>query len=182
LRCACSIASYLDDDRPDWELAAVNLADVIRFHPEAFEPKTRWAMDWYYPVLSGALSQSEARRRLGSRWDAFVMDGLGVRCVSDEPWITAAETAECAIAHAAIGETAMAIELLACTRAHRLGDGAYLTGLVYPGSITFPARETTAYTGAAVLLAADAICGASAASGLFLGEYLPTVVEDSDPL
>ena len=40
------------------------MADVIRTEPEAFEPKDRWAMDWYYPVLGGALSARTAKARL----------------------------------------------------------------------------------------------------------------------
>jgi hypothetical protein len=180
LRCACSLASYLDDERPEWELAAVNLADVIAHHPDAFEPKHRWAMDWYYPVLSGALTHDQALDRLASRWDTFVMDGLGVRCVADEPWVTAAETAECAIAHAAVGQRGLAEDLLACTRRHRQADGAYLTGLVHPDQVSFPGGELTAYTAAAVILAADHLTGASPASRLFFGDHLPAVIDDQD--
>ena len=36
--------------------------------------------------------------RLDERHDAFVMDGRGVRCVGDRPWVTVAETCECALA------------------------------------------------------------------------------------
>ncbi len=95
------------------------------------------------------------------------MPGLGVRCVSDEPWVTAAETAECAIAHAVAGDKATATDLLAWTRAHRHDDGSYWTGIVYPEGVHFPAGERTAYTGAAVILAADTISATSAASGIF---------------
>jgi hypothetical protein len=44
--------------------------------------------------------------------------------------------------------------------------------------VHFPAGERTAYTGAAVILAADTIAGASPASGLFLGEGLLEVPDD----
>ena len=96
------------------------------------------------------------------------MPGLGVRCVSDEPWVTTAETAECAIAHAAVGDKAAATDLLDWTRRHRHDDGSYWTGVVYPERIHFPDGERTAYTAAAVILAADAISGTSPASGLFV--------------
>ena len=44
---------------------------------------------------SPGLSQNLAAiARLASGWDTFIMDGLGTRCVSDEPWVTASETAE----------------------------------------------------------------------------------------
>jgi hypothetical protein len=54
------------------------------------------------------------------------------------------------------------------TRAHRCDDGAYSTGIVYPSLERFPTGERSAYTGAAVILAADAITGASAGSRLFV--------------
>ena len=59
------------------------------------------------------------------------MEGKGIRCVTDEPWVTASETAECALAFAAIGDRDTATDLLAWTRAHRRDDGAYWTGLVH---------------------------------------------------
>jgi hypothetical protein len=45
---------------------------------------------------------------------------------------------------------------------------------VYPHGENFPAGERTAYTGAAVVLAADAIAAASPASRLFI----PSLVTD----
>jgi hypothetical protein len=125
-------------------------------------------MDWYYPVLTGATIGAEAKTRLLNQWDEFIIDGRGVRCVNDEDWVTAAETAECSLAHAAAGEIEKAKELLSWTRAHRNDDGSYFTGIVYPGRIVFPADERSAYTAAAVILAADAISQATPASKLFL--------------
>ena len=106
LRCAIALAEHLGHERPDWELSAGRLADVIAHEPEAFAPKHRWAMDWYYPVLTGVVGGAEGRARLADRCDTFVMDGKGVRCVSDRPWITVAETCECALAHLAVGDRA----------------------------------------------------------------------------
>jgi hypothetical protein len=178
LRCGVALAELVADGRPDWELAAVNLADVIRTQPHAFEPKNRWAMDWYYPVLAGVVTGAAATARLAARWDEFVMDGLGVRCVNNEPWVTAAETCECALAHLAAGAIDTATDLLAWTRPHRHDDGSYTTGIVYPQRVSFPDQERSAYTSAAVILAADAISGATPAAGLFLGEHLPAVVDE----
>ena len=118
-------------------------------------------MDWYYPVLAGVLTRRRRPGPPGGGWDDLRHAGPGVRCVSDEPWVTAAETAECALAHLAVGESETAADLLRWTRAHRCPDGAYLTGLVYPAGVSFPGDERTAYTGAAVILAADAVSGAS---------------------
>jgi hypothetical protein len=168
LRCGVLLAELINEPRADWAAAAAVLSDRVADAPDAFEPKTRWAMDWYYPVLTGALTGESAKARLGDGWPVFAMEHCGVRCVSDEPWITASETAECAIAYAAIGDVSTATDLLRWTRAHRREDGSYWTGIVYPSMVRFPFEETSAYTGAAVILAADAIDGASAASGLFV--------------
>ena len=124
-------------------------------------------MDWYYPVLGGALVGDEAKIRLHDQWDSFAMPGCGIRCVSDEPWVTVSETAECAIAYSSIGYQQTASELLELTSLHRMPDGSYLTGIVYPQRIAFPADEVSAYTGAAVILAADAQLQLSPAHRLF---------------
>jgi hypothetical protein len=168
LRCAAKLADLVHEPRPDWVAAAEVLDEVIRTEPDAFEPKTRWAMDWYYPVLAGVMSGEQAKARLAEWWPEFAMEGKGVRCVSDEPWVTASETAECSIAHAVIGDMATATDLLAWTRSHRRHDGSYWTGIVYPTLERFPVGETSAYTAAAVVLAADAITGASPASNVFV--------------
>ncbi len=182
LRCAVAAAEALDRPRPDWELAAGRLGHALARHPRAFAPKDEFAMDWYYPVLSGALSGEPARQRLEATWATFVMDGLGVRCVSGNDWVTAAETAECAIALRAAGMGRSALELLAWGQGLRLPDGTYWTGMVYPGEVTFPGGERTTYTAAAMVLAADALSSASAASGLFLGETLAAVIDLAEPL
>ncbi len=169
LDSACALGDALGDPQPMWRDALARLGDSIRSEPgpPRFADKAEWAMDWYYPVLCGIIRGEDAKVRLADQWDTFVMPGRGVRCVSREPWVTAAETAECSMAHAAIGDLDTALDLLATTRAHRCDDGAYLTGLVYPQRITFPDQERAAYTAAAVILAADAITGASVASRVF---------------
>ena len=174
VECGLQLAALVGEHRPEWERLFRGLTSVIRDEPDAFEPKERWAMDWYYPVLCGVMLGEDAKSRLVDGWDTFVMDGLGVRCVSDEPWVTAAETAECSMAFTASGDLATATDLLSWTRSHRCEDGAYWTGIVHPGGQTFPPGERTAYTGAAVIMAADAISGASPGSKLFV----PTIHDD----
>ena len=155
--CALKLASAIGEERPRWQDAQDRLRSVIAKVPEAFAPKKRWAMDWYYPVLSGALTEQESRKRLQEGWAKFVMEGKGVRCVSDKEWITAAETAECAIAHFMAGEAETAKELLGWTNHLRDSDNRYWTGMAYPDGVHFPAEEKTTYTAAAVILAADVI-------------------------
>ena len=56
------------------------------------------------------------------------------------------------------------------------GPGAW-TGIVYPDGVHFPDGERTAYTAAAVLLAADTISGTSPASDLFMPDDHPGGVD-----
>ncbi len=167
LRRALAIAERLGHQRPDWEAAAEALGRAVAERPRAFLPKDRWAMDWYYPVLSGAVVGEAARARLAEGRGRFLLDDHGIRCVADRPWVTTAETAECAMAHAAAGEDGWGHRLLAATRHLRHEDGSYFTGMVHPERLHFPGGERTTYSAAAVVLANDALRGNSPASGLF---------------
>jgi hypothetical protein len=166
--CAVEIADVLGHEQPDWELAAVQLREVIADQPDAFEPKHRWAMDWYYPVLAGAVGGGAAVDRLDEGRDRFVTAD-GVRCVSDRDWITAAETCECAMAYLSIGEEGEARALFGSIAHLRDDDGAYFTGIAYPDGVHFPADERTTYTAAAAILCADALDRLTPAAGLFRG-------------
>lgn len=177
LRCAVAIAEHLGFERPEWELAADLIVEAIVHRPGSFAPKERWAMDWYYPVLSGALGGAAGRERMDAGWSRFVLDGVGVRCVSDQPWVTAAETAECVMALDSVGERSRAEQLLGWTRHLREDDGAYWTGCVHPQCVRYPGGERTTYTAAAVLLADHALYGYGPSAGLFRGETLPEVVD-----
>ncbi len=166
LRCAVALAKLADDPRPDWELAADQLGHLVARHPEAFANKSRFAMDWYYPVLGGAVRGEDADRRVASAWDTFVVPGLGVRCVSDEPWVTAAETCELVIALDACGMRDRALEVFASVQHLRHQDGSYWTGWQFANQAPFP-RERSSWTAAAVVLAADALTGFSGGAGIF---------------
>ena len=159
LRCAFEVAAALGHDRPAWAAGADRLQRVIVEEPTAFLPKDRWSMDWYYPVLTGAVAGAAARARLAAGYDRFVMDGLGVRCVADKDWVTAAETAECAMAYLAAGDVATAGRLLHWADHLRHDDGSYFTGMVHPQRHHFPAGERSTYSAAAVTLAAAALAG-----------------------
>jgi hypothetical protein len=182
LRCAVAVAELLGHERPDWELSAASLAQVVAEVPEAFAPKDRWAMDWYYPVLAGVLTGEAGRERLRDGWSTFVMEGKGTRCVSDRPWITTAETCECVLAHLSVGEVETAADLFGWIANLRADDGAYWTGIVYPELKHFPGGERSTYSAAAVVLAADALSRTSPASGVFVDhDALPGVVSRSEP-
>jgi hypothetical protein len=107
-----------------------------------------------------------------------VVDGRGVRCVSDQPWVTAAETCELVMALDAIGETDKALELFEWVQFLRHDDGGYWCGMNFPGgdySRTgehFTADHPT-WNSAAVVLAAHALGDEGPTAGLFRGEGLP---------
>ncbi len=181
LRCAIMLAEYLAEPQPDWELAAGQLAHAVASHPEAFADKSRFSMDWYYPVLGGPVRGQAGTGRLDQGWDTYVVPGLGVRCVRDEPWVTAAETAELAITLDAVGDPARALELLDEIQFLRDPGGAYWTGWQYVNKRHFP-NEQSSYTGAAIVLAADTMCGATAAASLFreIAADAPAVLSSGD--
>ncbi|MCU1353838.1 MAG: hypothetical protein JWM05_3047 [Acidimicrobiales bacterium] len=183
LRCAIAVAELLGHERPDWELSAARLAHVIRTaEADAFAPKHRWAMDWYYPVLAGVLTGEAGRERLAERIDAFLMDGRGIRCVKDRPWVTVAESCECLLAHLAVGDRDTAESLFRWVQQYRVESGRYWTGTVYPDETHFPAEEQSTYTAAAVVMAADALAGATRASALFVDHdaVLPPLLDIED--
>ena len=183
LRCGLAIAHAVGQERPSWELALARLIHTIRHcGPEAFAPKDRWAMDWYYPVLAGVLTGSKARARLASRRSIFVHEGEGVRCVSNQDWVTTAETCECAMAYLAAGDRAAALKLFEWAQRRREPDGSYLTGRAFPANVSYPDQECSTYSAAAVLLAADALAGTGATSGLFVEVGSLPAPLDLDPV
>ena len=166
LRCAIALADYMAQPQPDWELAAGQLAHAVVSHGEAFADKSRFSMDWYYPVLGGPLRGQDGGERLAAGWSTYVVPGLGVRCVSDEPWVTAAETAELAITLDALGDRAGALDLLEAIQFLRDPAGGYWTGWQFVTSRHVP-DERSSYTSAAIVLAADVMCGATAGATIF---------------
>lgn len=134
-------------------------------------------MEWYYPVLGGALQGAAAKARIARRWDDFVVQGLGIRCVDHRPWVTGAETCELVMALDAIGDRLRAREQFAAMQHLREQDGSYWTGLVFADGKRWPEERTT-WTGAAMILAADALSDSTPAAGIFRGEGLPRGLQD----
>jgi hypothetical protein len=117
-------------------------------------------------VLGGAVRGPDAAAWLAAGWPDFVVPGLGVRCIRDEPWVTGAETCELVLALDAVGDRDRALEMFAEVQFLRDPEGAYWTGWQYENQRHFP-NERSSYTGAAVILAADALSRASGGNGLF---------------
>ncbi|MCL4448945.1 MAG: prenyltransferase [Actinobacteria bacterium] len=167
LLCANAAAKQLGFESENWELAAKRVSYAINKLAGTFEPKPQFAMDWYYPILSHALDTASSFVKMWEGWWEFVIRGWGVRCVSDKPWVTTAETAECAMALDIMGLSSLAEKLLSWTKDSRCDDGSYLTGRVYPEGTSFPGQERTTYSSAAVVLAAKVLEGSTATATLF---------------
>lgn len=172
LRCGLALADLVGEAQPDWELALGRVGHALRHHRDRFLDKSRFAMDWYYPVLGGAVRGDAGRALLAARWDDFVVPGLGVRCVVPNPWVTGAESAELALALHCVGERRRAVQVLVDVGHLRADDGAYWTGLVFDEGVVWP-RQRTTYTAAAVVLAVDALSGTTPGAALFPGTGLP---------
>ena len=172
LRCSLALARHVGETKPDWEIAVGRLEHVLARHPEAFTEKRRYSMDWYYPVLGGAVRGKSGRERIFRRWSDFVVSGLGARCVDDNPWVTGAETCELVMSLDALGEHEAAREMFAAMQHLRDPDGSYWTGFVYADGKRWP-QERTTWTSAAVVLAADALSRTTPGNGIFRAKALP---------
>jgi hypothetical protein len=170
LDCAISAAMELGNSCDQWIQSKVLLGEALLHKPERFdrtwESKARYSMDWFYPILSGLVNGGAAKQRLADKWDVFVEPKLGCRCVSDQPWVTIAETCELIMACVAAGEQAKAHELFDNIKRFQLDDGSWWTGYVFTDDAHWPDEKPT-WTAAAVLLAADALTGISPATGFF---------------
>lgn len=170
LECGYNLSVVVGDCQPEWLAARRALGDALRAKPHRFdrtwESKSRYSMDWFYPVLTGVFQGKEAKQRLASRWDEFVVQDMGCRCVSDEPWVTVAESCELTMALLAAGEHRKAAQLFSWLHDFRCEKGIYWTGWQFAEEIFWPDEKPT-WTGGAVLLAVDALTGKTPASRLF---------------
>lgn len=123
-------------------------------------------MDWFYPILTGVIRETEATTRLDARWSDFVEPNLGCRCVVEEPWVTVAETCELIIACAGIGQRDRGLQLFEALQRFQLEDGSWWTGYVFKDDVHWP-DERPSWTAGAVLLAADALFELTPAHALF---------------
>lgn len=183
LECACNIAVSLGYDNERWLGARDLLGAALRDKPERFdqtwESKERYSMDWFYPVLSGVLNKPQSQARLTHGWKKFVEEGMGCRCVSDEPWVTIAESCELVMALLAIGDHARAVTVYSWLHQWRLSDGSYWTGYQFVQNVLWPDEKPT-WTAGAVLLAADALTEHTAASKIFTCVNLLENIEEKN--
>ena len=100
--CAQNISRELGHKKDAYKEEISKISDAIKNKPERFdrtwESKSRYSMDWYYPILCGVIVGEEAQIRINDGWNKFVVKDLGCKCVEEEPWVTAAESCELVLA------------------------------------------------------------------------------------
>lgn len=167
IKCALAIADILGKKRPSWRKAMDHLGTAIKNRPDLFNMiKSRYSMDWYYPVLCGAISGQEAKKRIAHLWEKFVVPEWGVRCVSDRPWVTMAETAEFILTLAAMDDMPRAKTIFSWLNDKRFSDGSFWMGVTFPDGVIWP-EEKTGWTAAAVMMAYDALNDITPAGKIF---------------
>ena len=160
LRCGLRIAGTLNIPRPEWEEASNRLAAAIRNRPELFEScgfsKCDYALSWFYPVLTGVVNGDQGKVHLMDRWDDFVIEPRGCKCVVAEPWwVTVAETAELSMALIRVGERHKAEQLLKWTLELQAEPGVFWAGIKIPEEMIWPEEKPT-WVAAALIIAASA--------------------------
>lgn len=174
LKCALAIAGRLGHTMPVWEKSLAKLKHAILYKPHRFNmAKARYSMDWFYPILSGVFTGKMATRRIERFWEKFVIQDQGVRCVSDRPWVTVAETCELSLALSAMGSHDLAETVFQWIRNRTNEDGSYWCGFTCPDMTIWP-RDKNTWTNAAVLIAADAIYHLTPAGRLFSHRFWET--------
>ena len=174
LECAIAINEILD--RPAERLleAKSKLKNSIINNPERYdrswESKSRYSMDWYYPILCGVYTHDKGISIIDSKWLEFIVEGKGCKCVSEEPWVTVAESSELVMALVKIGLVDKAEDLFNSLHQWRDEDGLYWTGYVYTDKKFWPIEKPT-WTAGAVLLAADTLYGFTSGHELFLKDW-----------
>ena len=171
LKCALAIAKILGNPVPGWHAALIKLGEAIKHKPHLFNmTKSRYSMYWFYPVLAGVLTGIDAQKRVDKYWKKYVVEERGVLCVSDEPWVTIAETSELTIALAAMGNQELAEIVFSWIVDRRYADGSYWCGFTCPDIIIWPEEKIT-WTNAVALMAADAIYNLTPAGQLFSHKF-----------
>lgn len=176
LECVILAGRCVGADISAYETARRSIGATLRENDARFDrfgtDRRRYAMDWYYPVLAGVLPLESARARLYARWREFVVAGLGCRCVTDEPWVTAAETAELALACIAVAQKDQARALLADLAPLVADQGGYWMGWQFTENVIWP-HERPSWTAGALVLAADALDDLTPGSSLLVRNHVP---------
>ena len=175
LECASAIFNLLGESSLQTDISKKNLKNSILNNPERYdrswESKSRYSMDWYYPILCGLYDDKKSIKDIETKWSKFIVDDMGCKCVEEEPWVTVAESSELVVALVKIGLREEALKIFNSLHQWRdKQDGLYWTGYVYKDKKFWPVEKPT-WTAGAVLLAADALYEFTAGSELFLRSW-----------
>jgi hypothetical protein len=167
LKCGLAIAAVLGKERKDWADGFERLGNSIQENLHVYNvSKSRFSMYWFYPILGGALRGEKAQARIDKYWSKYMIEGQGARCVSDQPWVTIAETAELVLALNAMGNTQKAMIVFSWIQDRVFKDKTFWCGYTYPEMVIWP-EEKISWTNAVVLMAADSLYHLTPAAGLF---------------
>jgi hypothetical protein len=167
LKCGLAIAAVLKKEKKSWEQAFERLGISIQENLHVYNvSKSRFSMYWFYPILSGALRGEKAQARIEKYWRKYMIEGQGTRCVSDQPWVTIAETSELVLALNAMGNTHKARLVFSWIQERVYADKTFWCGYTYPDMVIWP-EEKISWTNAVALMAADALYHLTPAARLF---------------
>ena len=181
LECAAAIFTLFGKSPDNILLSMEKLKKSINENPERYDrswaSKSRYSMDWYYPILCGIYDEEKSIEQIHSKWNEFIVEGMGCKCVKEEPWVTVAESSELVMTLVKLGLFNEAETLFNSLHQWRdSNDGLYWTGYVYTDKKFWPVEKPT-WTAGAVLLAADALYGFSSGSELFSKTWVKSSVD-----
>ena len=148
LRAGVALAELLDEPQPEWELAGGRLGHALREHRDLFLDKSTFSMDWYYPVLGGAVrgeaGREPDRQRAGTTsWcpasaSAASTPTRGSPAPRPASWCWRSTRSATAT---------RALRLFADMQHLRDDDGGYWTGYVYPDERALAGRAHDVHRG-----------------------------------
>jgi len=183
IECGIALSKILNETEniEKWKKAHLLLSNAIQDPDGKFDlikDRKRFSMDWYYPILSGCLKQDEKSHYINKIFKDFYLDGIGIKCVIEEPWITVAETSEFILALMCAGYDDEAKRLLFDVLNISDEDGIPFMGWQYEQNIFWP-EEKPSWTAAALMLSADCVFDYSDASDLFKSDQRSVFYETS---
>ena len=169
----CASAIYKTFKLPDQNIRSsmeklkYSLNNNLERYDRNWDSKSRYSMDWYYPIMCGVYDKEKSVKLIESKWSDFIVEGKGCKCVKEEPWVTVAESSELVVALEKVGLSDKARTLLDSLHQWRdQDDNLYWTGYVYTDKKFWPVEKPT-WTAGAILLAADAVYKFTPGSELF---------------
>lgn len=183
IECSIALSKILNktENIEKWKKAHLLLSNAIQDPDGKFDlikDRKRFSMDWYYPILSGCLKQDEKSHYINKIFKDFYLDGIGIKCVIEEPWVTVAETSEFILALMCAGYDDEAKRLLFDVLNISDEEGIPFMGWQYEQNIFWP-EEKPSWTAAALMLSADCVFDYSDASDLFKSDQRSVFYETS---